>query len=149
MSTRKPISVARLLDRVGSSGIHQLTDRGQRLARFERFLNEQLPPELIGRVRIGNLRDQLLILFVDSPAWAARLRFHVPQLLQQLRKHGAIRPEKIQIRVLPDRSPPPVKHHHARMSAAAAESIRITARCTEDSKLAAALERLASRGKPD
>ena len=101
MSTRKPVSIGQILDRVGKTSGSRLNDRSRALDRLEHQLDQWLPAELIGRVKVGNFRNNELILFVDSSSWAARLRFVTPQLLQKLRQDGRLQPERIQVRILP------------------------------------------------
>ncbi len=124
-----------------------MTERSQALRRLEHQLDQLLPPELIGRVSVGNLRQGVLILFVESAGWAARLRFQVPQLLQKLSQKGRIQLEKIEIRVLPPRVAPQPPKRKAEMSEASAQALESMAKSLSDPGLADALARLSQRGR--
>ncbi|WJW74945.1 DUF721 domain-containing protein [Thiohalobacter sp. IOR34] len=144
MSTRKPVSIGDFFEPLGKSGLARLTERSRRLARFDRALRERLPPDLARHCRVGNLRDNVLILYVDSSAWAARLRFHSPQLLRQLRQEGPVKPRDIQVRVMPPAAPRPrTKAAGPRLSSDSARLLEQTAHALGDEKLAQALRRLA------
>lgn len=147
MSTRKPVSIGQILDRVGKTSGSRLNDRSRALDRLEHQLDQWLPAELIGRVKVGNFRNNELILFVDSSSWAARLRFVTPQLLQKLRQDGRLQPERIQVRILPQRSNPQPPPRQARMSEDSAAALEATAKCLSDPDLADAVARLSQRGR--
>lgn len=59
---------------------------------FDLFLQESLPRELIGRLRVLNLRDGILVLGVDHAALATQVRFQarswLPRLNAAARKQG-------------------------------------------------------------
>lgn len=45
-----------------------------------------LPQELASECRVANVRDQLLTVHINHAAWATRLRFLIPGLLESLRR---------------------------------------------------------------
>jgi hypothetical protein len=49
-------------------------------------LRALLPQELASECRIGNVRDHILTVHINNAAWATRLRFLVPGLLQSLNR---------------------------------------------------------------
>lgn len=147
MSTRKPVSIGQILERLGNSEQQRLARRSQAIGRLEQVLDPLLPAELIGRVRVGNFRDGLLILYVESAAYASILRFQVPQIKRCLLQDGRIRPERIQVRVLPGRAHLDKPTRQASMSAASAAALEGTARSLTDPDLADALARLSQRGR--
>jgi hypothetical protein len=51
---------------------------------FDLFLQESLPRELIGRLRVLNLRDGILVLGVDHAALATQVRFQARSWLPRL-----------------------------------------------------------------
>ncbi len=94
----------------------------------------------------------LLFLQVNTPAWASRLRYEKPALLELLRKSPAFRGiGDIRYRVEPiARAPRPEQTATptpSRLSAKAAEVVAQTAGSIADPGLRAALERLARAGQ--
>jgi hypothetical protein len=122
-----------LLKQAGN--FHLLTDR----------VRELLPSTLSHHVSAAVGRDQLLILFTDSPAWATRLRFTAPGLRAAL---GGFR--EVQVRVSPSPGlPPPEKNggkQKVHLSRKAAEQIRLVAEAISDLRLRHTLSRLADHG---
>ena len=118
------------------------------LRQLEARLRELLPAELANRVKPGQVKGKCLILYTDSPAWAARLRFLAPQLVKQIGDACTMKPATIQVKVLPT-SPPPSSSPRRRspgLSDGTRRLIEQVAGGISDEKLAAALRRLA-RGK--
>lgn len=89
--------------------LNKLLDAGQvrsLLVRLDEYralatqVQQQLPPELREVVVIGGHSGDGLTLVVPSPAWAARLRYRTPQLLQALRRIPALQGlQEITVRV--------------------------------------------------
>lgn len=61
-------------------------------------LRAELPASLADHVAIANYNNNSLIILTDSPAWAARLRFKIPELLTVLRNRCGL-PELKTIRI--------------------------------------------------
>ncbi|NNG12005.1 MAG: DUF721 domain-containing protein, partial [Halobacteria archaeon] len=98
--------------------------------------------------RVLSLRDSTLVLAADSPVWAARLRFHTPPLVKQLRNQQAVKVRTVQVRVRPPDTPQVAEINlpgPRRLSARNADTLRQTACSVSDPGLKAALMRLASR----
>ena len=62
-----------------------------RLQRLQALLDERLDDGSGVRIRVRRADDAELALALPSPAWAARLRFRVPQLVRELRDHPEFR----------------------------------------------------------
>lgn len=141
-----PVAVGRIF--AGSGQLKQLTMRAARMARLEAALHGMLPAPLRDHVRLGAIEQGCLVLVADGAAWATRLRYLTPQILAHLPPE----PEMADVRSVRVRlrggelesAPPPTER--ARMSRAAARSIAAQAQSTSDTRLRAALERLARRG---
>jgi len=87
----------------GLSGDQQLDTLLQH-ASWLRGLSEQfisaLPLECLGHCQLANIRDGLLVVLVDSPAWATRVRLLGPSLLRDLRCHSAFQAcQRIEVKV--------------------------------------------------
>lgn len=126
-----------------------LFGEAQRLAHLQRLLESQLQPAAREHCHVASWREGCLLLIVTDGHWATRLRYQQRRLQRQLEAFeefaGLLR---IQFKVQP---PPPPRHSPARtqpLSSNAANSIQAAADGIRDPKLRAALERLASRGKP-
>ena len=105
----------------------------------------ELPKPLGEHCLSAVLDGATLALSTDSPVWSAKLRFHTPRLLSQLRKaHPGIANIRIRVagnrlaRATPTRRPPRGGH-----SDLAASIVARAASDTSDSTLRQALQRLA------
>lgn len=147
MSTRTSRSIAKILEQVGISNPAGLPVQARRLVEIERQVRACLPQDLAEHCQVAGIRDGCLHLFADSPAWAARLRFQEPQIIQAWRRHGSGELRKTQVRVLPQaQSPRDPVTRKLTLTAANVQLLEQTARGIADSRLAQALRRLARRG---
>ena len=142
MRTLNPKRLSTFL-RSRDSGLKTLLDRGDELLRLTEEVRAQLPLPLSLHCTVGGLRDGRITLVADTPAWAARLRFHGPALLQKLGRGLS------QVRVIispprQDRQPP---RRRAQLSESSARLLGDTASGVDDPQLRAALLRLARRGR--
>lgn len=96
---RKTHSVKELLGRV-SPTLTRVSDQGNRQSFWRQWLHEQLPPALCQRVSGIVEREGTLVIFAESAAWSARLRYAVQDLEARIR---AARPgiQQVAVRVLP------------------------------------------------
>ena len=145
MPTSKPVSFSKHF----SAGIlPRLLERQQRLAELQRILSEHLPQPLDTQCKVLNLRGNELILAVDSPLWAHRLRFQTGTLLQQLSSMESVTVRTIQVKVLPPVATRQTKSRRNKpLSSSNARLLRQTALSMKDERLRAALLRVASRGE--
>jgi hypothetical protein len=118
----------------------------RQLADLSQRVEACLPAELAGHCHVIGLSEGRLRLVTDSPAWAARLRFQGPRLVQQLRQRGAVTLHAVQVQISPVAAPRTPPSRKPRMTAETARLLEQTARAIEDPGLARALARLARRG---
>jgi Dna[CI] antecedent, DciA len=86
--------------------LSQAAAQTSRQAFWRPWLAARLPPELPPRITAVSERDGILVVFADSPAWSARLRYALLELQSQIREaHPDIK--EVTVRVLP--RPRPVK----------------------------------------
>jgi hypothetical protein len=80
--------------------LSQAARQTARQAFWQPWLTARLPPELPPRITAITERDGNLVVFADSPAWSARLRYALQELQSQIR---AAQPDirEITVRVLP------------------------------------------------
>lgn len=134
---------------LGQSGGGALRDHARRLLRLEKAVHQLLPQPLPAYCRVANLRNQELILLVDSPAWAGRLRFLTPNLQERLNKQYALNIRSITLRVRPRSEAQAEKQtapHRRLLSAQNADMLTSLGHCHDDA-LGQALLRLARHSK--
>ena len=127
---------------------HQLWSHAQLLARLTEFLRQPLPRSVAEHCEVANFRNEELVIGTDSSAWAARLRFHTPQILSHLATHPTIAVRRITIRVLPPSAVvAPRLRNRMKISRNSGEVLEQTARTVTDPRLQAALHKLATRAR--
>ncbi|MEX2524691.1 MAG: DUF721 domain-containing protein [Gammaproteobacteria bacterium] len=90
-----------------SSDIHSLYRHAQKLINVQKTLNDTLPSPLNEHVTVANLVNDTLTIYTDSAAWAARLRFTIPDMLKSLRQNDKYTSVKtIRIKVQPHEKKP-------------------------------------------
>ena len=115
-------------------------------------LNKQfqglLDASLRGHVRLSNVRIGTLILTVESPVWASKLRYMGPILLQKLQNNPHIfkNINHLEIKVQPARKQTQKQSLSPRhLSKNASRCIQDMANSIDNEELKKALDRLASR----
>lgn len=80
--------------------LSQVADQNARLAFWRPWLETHLPPGLAARITAITERDSNLVVFADSPAWSARLRYALQELDARIRQaQPDIR--EVTVRVMP------------------------------------------------
>jgi len=146
MSPSKPIYT---ILRSHTGLLDSLIGRAERLARIDTQFRELLDPKAAAHCGVANLYRDALVVFADSPAWAARLRYLAPTLLPRLQAANPTLKTlaRITVKVSPVAEPAVVTHPPRRLSSDAGELISSAAAATEDPELRDALARLAGRAK--
>jgi len=145
----KPRTFHQLMSTQTMEGLDSVIRRGRQLQRLAALVRDKLGPELAAHCQMSNLRGTTLILSVGSTAWASRLRYQVPQLLQRFRTDERLSViSEIEIRVSPASSPPAAPPpRRVSMSDDAALCVQRCAESVDDQRLKSALSRLATRNK--
>jgi hypothetical protein len=80
--------------------LKRVTDQVHRQDFWKDWLEKHLPAEIGGKLTGIVERDGILVIFAESPAWSARLRFAVQEIEAQIR---AAKPgiTEVSVRVLP------------------------------------------------
>lgn len=142
----KPSPITELL-RCSGSLAEGVLQRGQFLHRLNRLLDSLLDHDLKLHCQVGNIRDGVLIIYVDSTAWASRLHYQSPALLKQLQQRkGLAALRQLQVRVMP-RQEKEVKYQEVRLTNEAASCLHACADSITDKGLQAALRHLAAHHK--
>lgn len=88
--------------------LSQAADQTARQAFWRPWLEAHLPPELPSRITGMTERDGNLVVFADSPAWSARLRYALEELTPEIRRaQPGIK--EVAVRVMPRPSKPPAR----------------------------------------
>lgn len=120
--------------------------RGRELLAWSTAVEQLLPDSHRAHCRVANVRNHTLVLLADSPAWAARLRFHAPTILRKLELDHKLSLRRVQIRVDPEAVRAPRRRvRRTGLSTHSGHLLRQAAQAVEDPQLKAALERLARR----
>lgn len=124
----------------------RLVDRGRRLNALTARVRALLPPPQRDHCRVANVKDGELVVAVEGPAWAARVRFHTPQLLADLRRQGVpLRRVRVVVSPTPTSLPPGPATPARSLSQDSAQLLEHAADAINDEKLSVALRRLSQR----
>ena len=84
------------------ANLTRVTDPAAAPQHWEAWLSAHLPPPLPAKVSAVHEREGTLVVFAESAAWCARLRFALGELEEALRRaHPSV--TTIAVRVLPRR----------------------------------------------
>ena len=82
--------------------VGSLVAKVQQLKSIQQLFTDILPTHLKAYCQVMNLKENILILKVNSAAWATRLKMDCPHLLKELRFHPLLESVKeIEIRIRP------------------------------------------------
>jgi hypothetical protein len=139
-----PLQIRKLL--VGSQ-YSRLISQARSLMGLEALLQELLPESLRAHCHLLAIREETLVLAADSPVWAARLRFHAPQLVKQLSLNQTVKLRTVRIRVRPPERivPAPCRKRMPERSKNSTTALQQLAQTVSDPGLKTALLRLANR----
>ena len=143
-----PLQINKLL--LGSQ-YSRLVSQARALMALETLLQALLPEPLKAHCRLLAIREDTLVLAADSPVWAARLRFHAPQLVKQFNRNQTVKLRTIQIRVRPPERIVPTQRRQSmsRRSKNSTTALQQVAQTVSDPGLKTALLRLANRQLSD
>jgi hypothetical protein len=96
----KPRSIGDLLH-APTARLQHLVNRSKSAIQFRDLVQAALPPALATHVTAAAPRQQELVIWLDSAAFCARLRFESPRLRQALSQATGIAVERIRVRVQP------------------------------------------------
>ncbi len=82
--------------------IKSLLDQLAKIQTLNDTLKNKLNATAIKHCRIINLRKSTLVIAVDSPAWANKIRFQLPDLLSFFREKGYFGLANIEVIVRPE-----------------------------------------------
>jgi len=125
--------------------LEKLYNHARVLIEIRESLKNVIPSRAFQHITVANIHDEALIIHADSAAWAARLRFYIPEMLKSLNANNACTGLKtIRIKVIPaDTAPHPGADRKLRISSNTARLLKHVAGSIEDSDLRDSLLRLA------
>jgi hypothetical protein len=148
MASVSPKSLAHFLQQ-RSDHLSMLLSQVRLLRLITTVIRGVLPEPLSLHCHAANINGDILIIGCDSPTWAAKLRFLLPQVLERLKDHRQLPPFKhIRIRVQPiDKVVTQTAKRKVSMTTHSAAMIASVAYDTTDPELRAALLRLSQRAR--
>ena len=143
---KKRVSPKSIAEVVSSSPVIQkLRQEAKKLERLQGFIDSFLEPEVAKRLHVGSQGSDFIVLIAESSAWAAKIRYLVPVILQNL----ATQPEyatinTVRIRTEKNDRPAPYTPEIRRLALGkkAASALEESSELIEDPEIAAALRRL-------
>jgi len=96
---RRPDSVKAVLGRATPT-LTRVSDQAARQAFWKQWLTQHLPSELTPRLSGVVERDDTLVIFAESAAWSARLRFCLQELEPGI-KQAQPTIQQVSVRVMP------------------------------------------------
>ena len=82
----KADSVKALLGSASHSPFKRLSEQAQRHARLRKWLEMQLPQDLVARLSGVVERQDTLVVFTESAVWSARVKYAVAEIEPILRR---------------------------------------------------------------
>ena len=139
----KPLILNEFLTKSGNT-LAFILAHAAHLARIQAQLRAGLPDALAHHVIVANTDDSTLFIHTDSPAWAARLRYQIPVILDLVKEKCAlasIHNVRIKVKIPAEESVSPAREPV--LSEKARRTLLQTAESTDDPDLQASLRRLA------
>jgi len=99
-SSKKASKVNSLID-TPSGDVKALLDRLVKIQALNDTLQTKLSATILKHCRVVNLRKNTLVIAVDSPVWANKLRFQLTDLLADFREAGYYSLASIEVIVQP------------------------------------------------
>lgn len=141
-NAREPLIISDLLS-CHCGGLAPLYNKAKELARIQQLIRSELPFPLRDHLFVAGCDDRCLLLLTDGPAWAARLRFQIPNVLALARRKcglSSVQAVRIRVSVFLSLSAPSAKQ--PKLSASAAEALKRSAESLSDPGLRDCLLRL-------
>ncbi|MGF1527829.1 MAG: DciA family protein [Candidatus Competibacterales bacterium] len=129
----------------GRGQLTHLLAQVDEINRLNAVFHDHLPLHFQDHANLIPHGPQGWTIYVDSPAWATRIRYLLPNLRRQLKARLGVEVPRLQVRVRPVTGPPkgaPLRYRVGRRGIAAIEQ---AAQRTHDPLLRRALQRLARR----
>jgi len=124
-----------------------VVEHARQLSRIERAVLSALPDQFVSHCRIANLRHGELLLWADSPAWAAKLRYLIPGLQSAILETLQIEIRHTTIQIDPVAERRPAEGKNRSITEVGSNHLEQAAATTDYPPLRNALNRLARHGR--
>lgn len=129
-----------------AAGIAALLPQAERLIELRRIYSEIMPQQLSRSSSIVNYKQEIVVIFAENNAIAAKIKLLSPRLVNDFAKRG-LQVTGIRLEVQPRQTArAETVQKHAKLSPAGAASLEALAKSLPESKLKQALAELALRG---
>ncbi len=140
---KPPQDLSQLIHQQGQ--LPSIAEKAELLLHLDHYVKQMITGPVTEQLKVANFRGGILIIETTTAAWAARINFQKPKLLQQLQAETLPMLSTIEVKVNPglnlSASKPRESHNH--ISETAASHIQALAEHTEGS-LGQKLKRLAA-----
>lgn len=128
----------------------KLVTKAKELDKLRQIVHACLPDNCKLHVKAAGIKDNSLILTVDSPVWSSRIRLYSNNILELLGQHNIAKIQSIRIR-LDQAEPgrPEQKYEKRHLDHSSSKLIEQTAASIDDPDLKQALLKLAANKKSD
>lgn len=143
MGTNSKIAAETVIHSLGS-----LSDKANYLKHLNKALQVLLPKDLVTHCQVANVRDNVLVLHLDSAEWATQLHYQTAELLNQLRQqkcYAALRSIQYKIRPVASKNKIIATPVATPLSSTTRDLLSETAKTLKNKELAEVLERLSKR----
>jgi hypothetical protein len=149
MARVSPKSLAKILQQ-RSDHLSVLLSQVRLLRQITTVIRNDLPEPLSLHCHAANIDGDTIIIGCDSSAWAAKLRYQLPHVLNRLKDHRDLPIfRQVRVRVQPlDEDKPRTQNRSLSITEHTAALIASIAQGTADPELKAALLRLSQHAKP-
>lgn len=128
--------------------LQTLITKSQLLSHLTNLLHQKLDPVLTKHCQVANLREQTLVIEIDSAAWVTQIRYRIPELLEKLQSHDEFRGlQKIEYYIHPTTTEKLATKQMLRLSTENAKILIETADSLPATALKRALYHLATHGE--
>ena len=132
---------------IGNNVLNNIYNHSLAIIKLQKALQNKLGSPLNDHFSVANYSHDTLIIFTDSPAWAARLRFQSVDILTFARTWPNLNNlQTIRIKVMPLNEHPTQQGTATSISSPTAKLLRTVAENINDAKLRASLLRLSKHG---
>lgn len=100
MKKKRPQTIHKLLNQP-EGDIKSLLDQLSKIKTLNNSLHQFLNPPLLQHCKVVNIRKGTLVISVDSPIWANKLRFQLPDLISHFRNNGFFSLANIDVIITP------------------------------------------------
>jgi hypothetical protein len=85
-----------------SGEVKSLLDQLSKINQLNQLVTGLLNKSLAKHCRVINLRQNILVIATDSPLWLNKIRFQLPDLIEEIRNQGYVGLVNIEVIVKPD-----------------------------------------------